>query len=115
MPTPIAIDSPTPGKLSVAGELDDWTFFDRGGNTVTVTLDPGSGTAGGPIAPYLQWAQVQLLDPSGNVLATASSTSAGAILTLTNVALPADGTYTIAVKAAIRPCVQRRQLRRRRV
>jgi len=99
-PTPIAIDSPTPGKLSVAGELNDWTFFDRGGNTVTVTLDPGSGTAGGPIAPHLQWAQVQLLDPSGNVLASTSSTSAGKIVTLTNVALPADGTYTIAVRAA---------------
>ena len=96
----LTIDSPTSHTLSVAGELDDWTFFDRGGNTVTVTLDPGSGAPGGPSTPYLEWAQVQLLDPSGNVLASTTSASAGAIVTLTNVTLPADGTYTIAIKAA---------------
>ena len=96
----LAVDSPTPGHLSTAGELDDWTFFDRGGNNVTVALDPGSGAAGGPISPQLQWAQVQLLDPSGNVLATTSSITAGAILTLNNITLPTDGNYTIAVKAA---------------
>ena len=76
---PLALDSPTPGDLSAAGELDDWTFFDRGGDSLTVALDPGSGAAGGPIAPQLEWAQVQLLDPSGNVLASATSTTAGAI------------------------------------
>ena len=97
---PLTIDTPAPGKLSTAGELDDWTFFDRGGDTVTVTLDPGSGTAGGPVTPDLGWAKVELLDPTGKVLASASSTTAGAILKLTNIALPADGTYTIAVKAA---------------
>jgi YD repeat-containing protein len=97
---PLTIDSPTPGKLSVAGELDNWTFFGRGGDSLTIAVDPGSGVAGGPISPQLQWAQVQLLDPSNNVLATASSTTAGAILTLNNVLIATDGTYTIAVKAA---------------
>ena len=97
---PIPLDSPTPGQLSNAGELDDWTFFDRGGDAVTVTVDPGSGAAGGPVLPHLQWAQVLLLDPSGNVLYSASDTTAGAPLTLDNVALPVDGTYTIAVNAA---------------
>ncbi len=97
---PLTIDSPTPGNLSMAGELDDWTFFERAGNTLTVALDPGSGAAGGPISPTLNWAQVQLLDPSNNVLATASSTTSGSVLTLNNVLLPTDGTYTIAVKAA---------------
>ncbi len=99
MPGRLTINSPTPGDLSVAGELDDWTFFERAGNSLTVALDPGSGAAGGPIAPTLNWAEVQLLDPSGNVLATASSTTAGAVLTLSDVALTADGTYTIAVDA----------------
>ena len=80
--------------------MEDWTFFDRGGNTVTVSLDPGSGTAGGPSTPYLEWAQVQLIDPTGKVLKSITSTVAGAILKLSNVALPADGTYTIAVTAA---------------
>ncbi len=97
---PLTINSPTPGSISVAGELDNWTFFERGGNVLTVALDPGSGATGGPILPRLQWAQAQLLGPSGKVLASASDTTANAILALTNVTLPTDGTYTIAVKAA---------------
>ncbi len=97
---PLTIDTPTPGKITTVGELDDWTFFDRGGDTITVTVDPGSGATGGPVAPHLQWAQVQLLDPSGKVLASAIGTTAGAILKLPGIALPADGTYTVAVQAA---------------
>ena len=38
--------------------------------------------------------------PSGNVLATTNSASAGAIVSLNNIALPADGTYTVDVRAA---------------
>ena len=89
---PLALDSPTPGDLVASGELDHWTFYDSGGDSLTVVLDPGSGAAGGPIAPQLQWAQVQLLDPSGHVLATAASTTAGTPLILSNVTLPADET-----------------------
>jgi RHS repeat-associated protein len=97
---PLAVDSPAPGKISTAGELDDWTFYDTAGDTVAVSVDPGSGLAGGPISPLLGYAQVQLLDPSGAVIATGSSTSAGGIVNLTNVSLTSSGTYTVAVKAA---------------
>src|SRR5262249_10167299 len=40
----IPLDTPTPGVISPAGEVDDWTFFGRAGQTVTVTL--GTGGAG---------------------------------------------------------------------
>jgi YD repeat-containing protein len=96
----LALDSPTPGDLSTAGELDHWTFYDLGGDSLTVVLDPGSGAAGGPISPQLEWAQVQLLNSSGQVLATATDSTAGAVLILSNVTLPASATYTIAVSAA---------------
>ena len=96
----LSLGDPTPGKIAVAGELDDWTFYGRAGMAVTVVVDPGSGVAGGPVAPNLQWVQVQLLDPSGQiVLATTSNTVAGALAKLADVTLPADGTYTIAIKA----------------
>ncbi len=99
---PLTVGSPTPGGIAMAGHLDTWTFFGRRGTSIAVALDPGSGMPGGPIGPTtLQWAQVQLRDPSGQVLAMASSTTAGAVVTLTRVPpLPADGIYTIAVQAA---------------
>ena len=52
---PLVIDSPTPGNFSAGGQLDHWTFFGRGGRQVTLALDTGSGAAGGPISPQLDW------------------------------------------------------------
>ena len=96
----LIVGNPTPGSISIAGELDNWTFFERAGTVMTIAVDPGSGALGGPINPSLQWVQVQLLDPTGKtVLATTSNTVAGAIATLTGVTLPVDGTYTIAINA----------------
>src|SRR6185312_9752935 len=96
----LALDTPTSGAIATGGELDNWTFFGRAGSSITVALDPGSGAGDGPITPYLNWAQVQLLGPGGTVLAAAGDTKPGAVLTLNDVMLPADGTYAIAVKAA---------------
>jgi hypothetical protein len=95
----IKLNTPTPGFVP-ADLVDDWTFFERGGDSLTIALDPGSGKAGGPISPDLQWVQVQLLDPSNHVLATTSSTTPGAILTFNDILLPADGVYTLIVEAA---------------
>ena len=66
---PLALDSPTPGTIGMQGELDPWTFFGRAGTSVTAALDPGSGAAGGPVGSTLQWGQIQILDPSGTVIA----------------------------------------------
>jgi RHS repeat-associated protein len=99
----LALAVPAPADMANAGELDDWTFFGRAGDAITVAVNPGgSAVPGLPLAlsPALNWVQVQLLDPSGKVLATASDASAGAVVELDNIALPADGTYTIAIRAA---------------
>ena len=62
---PLTIDSPTPGNISVAGELDDWTFFGRGGDSRHSHPRPRQRDGRRPDFAQLQWAQVQLLDPSG--------------------------------------------------
>ena len=98
----LALGIPTPGNLSTPGELDAWTFFETGGRTLTVQVNPGSGGAPAPQSPQAQWVTVKLLDPNNNVLAAVSDTTAGGILTLSNISLPpaVSGTYTIQVSAA---------------
>ena len=96
----LTVNSPTPGQISSAGELDEWSFFGKAGQSQTIVLDPGSGTAGGPISPTLKWGEIQLLDPSGNVLATKDDTTSGGIITIDDITLPTDGTYKIRVRAA---------------
>jgi hypothetical protein len=99
---PLALAAPAPANMANAGELDDWTFFGRAGRAITVAVNPGGSAAPGmpsALSPALNWVQVQLLDPSGKVLATASDASAGTLVELGNITLPADGTYTIAVRA----------------
>ena len=98
---PLTLNTPTPAAINLAGELDAWTFFGRAGQTMTILVDPGSGAASGPLSPTLGWAQVQLVDPQGNVLLTADNTAtgSGAVVRLDEVILPTDGIYTIRVQA----------------
>ena len=83
-----------------SGVVDSWTVFARAGSAVSVTVNPGANGLPVPPMPYLQSAKVQLLDPSGNVLATAASATAGAVVTLSGIAAPVDGTYSIRVGSA---------------
>ena len=95
----IALNTPTPGTLTPAGAIDNWTFYGTAGESITVQLNPGSGGTNPALSPLLNWGQVALLDASGNSLATASSASSGAIATISGFSLPASGTYTIQVQA----------------
>lgn len=88
--------SPTPGKIAVAGEVDEWTFFARAGQHISAVVDSGSGAV---LTPKLNWAQIDVLDAEGNTLATRSSTASGQTLSLDDVTIPADGNYRIRVKA----------------
>ncbi|MFO0799724.1 MAG: LamG-like jellyroll fold domain-containing protein [Gemmataceae bacterium] len=97
---PITLNTPTPGRITTPGQLDEWTFYGRAGGAMYVTLDPGSDRAGGPVAPALASARVQLLDAAGTVLATATTGFDGQFLSLNNVRLPADGVYRLRVQAA---------------
>ena len=93
----LTLATPTPGNLSTAGQLDEWTFFDYGGRTVSILANPGTTGSPVPVSPQLQWVNVQLLDSNNDVLASNANTSAGGIVSLSNIVLPADGTYKILV------------------
>ncbi len=96
---PIALNSSTPGILNPAGSVDDYTFYGTAGQSITVSLNPGTGGANPALSPALDWGEVQLLDKNQDVLASATSSSSGAIATISGFSLPADGTYTIQVQA----------------
>lgn len=96
----LSLNSQSPGKIGSVGEFDDWTIFGRAGQTVTITLSTGP-TGTNPVSlPSLNFAQLQLIDPSNHVLGSVASTTSGADLQLTGITLPADGTYHIHVQAA---------------
>ena len=67
---------------------------------VTILGNPGTSGPSAPVSPTLGFAEIRLLDPTSNVLATASSTAAGHIATLLGVTLPTDGLYRVQVRAA---------------
>ena len=96
----IALNTPTPGTLTPAGAIDDWTFYGTAGESITVQLNPGERRfEPGRLAATSTGARSSLLNASGNSLATASSASSGAFATISGFALPASGTYTIQVQA----------------
>jgi YD repeat-containing protein len=96
---PLVFDSTVPGTISPVGEVDDWTFFGRAGQGVSVTLATGSGGSPAPLSPTLNYGQVTILDPSGNVVTSTSNTQTGADADLLGVTLPVDGTYHVHVQA----------------
>ena len=95
---PLPLNSWTSGKIAVVGEVDEWTFFGRRGQAVTVFADPGDVNAPPPANPTLGCVELTLLDPTGNVLASDASTSEGPTVYLLGIELPADGTYRIRLK-----------------
>src|SRR5262249_26056861 len=96
---PLDFAAPTSGTIQATGELDEWTVFGRSGQSVAVVVNTGSGGLPTPIQPPLNWAQVTLVDPSGNPLATASNSQSGADALLIGVPMPVDGVYTVQVQA----------------
>ena len=95
---PIQVGIATAGVVS-AGAVDDWTFFGRSGETVSIAVNPGSGGSPGALSPQLGWASVELLSPDGEVVVSGSNASNGSIVNLSGVTIAADGTYTIQVEA----------------
>jgi RHS repeat-associated protein len=95
----IGFGTASAGTIGQAGEVDEWTFFDRRGQAVTAVVNLGTGPPTPP-APPLQWAEARLLAPDGSVLADVSSAlQAGQVVTFAGVSLPADGTYRLQVRA----------------
>ncbi|HYF34669.1 MAG TPA: hypothetical protein VD994_05210, partial [Prosthecobacter sp.] len=96
---PLVIATPTPGNISAPGELDEWTFFGRAGKLMSILVNPGTTGSSAPVSPQVLWVNVQLLDSADNVISTVSNSTSGALVTLSNVTLPVDGTYRIRINA----------------
>src|SRR5262249_33473981 len=63
----LTMATPTPGSISTAGELDEWTFFARGGSVLTAQVNPGTGGSPAALPPPLQWVRAQLLAANNTV------------------------------------------------
>jgi hypothetical protein len=92
---PLVLNQPASGAISVAGEIDQWTFFGRAGDGVRVRVTPAV------VGSSLAWPRVTLLDPGGAPVATLGATAAGEVLDLVVEALPADGVYTVHVQSTV--------------
>ncbi len=88
-----------PGTISTPGEVDTWTFYGWAGHGAAVVINPGSGTPA-PLAPDLNDATVELIDPTGQILGTVTTATSGESIAISGVTLPSDGTYQIVVQAA---------------
>jgi RHS repeat-associated protein len=96
---PLQLNTPAPGLISQSGQVDTWTFYGNAGQTVAIVVDTGSQGTLNPLQPALNFAQVQVLDPGGTVVASGSNTQGGADVALTGIALASNGTYSIHVQA----------------
>jgi RHS repeat-associated protein len=96
----ITFNLPVVGQIGAVGEVDEWSFLGYAGRTLSVVVNPGASQPDAPLAPRLDWAEVQLLNASNQVLASATSAASGAITQITNFALAATGVYKVRVLAA---------------
>ncbi len=87
------------GNIDTVAETDEWTFFARAGQGVTIFVDTGIGSQPEPLQPRLGYAEVRLFDADDHLLATGSNSIAGEAASLLGVELPADGTYRLEVSA----------------
>ncbi|MGH7971483.1 MAG: hypothetical protein ACREIC_22420, partial [Limisphaerales bacterium] len=84
------------GSISMAGQVDDWTFFGRTGQVVAVVLDPGSTDV---VPPGIGYAEVRVLDPQANLLVVGTNAIVNQLILITNMNLLANGVYHVQVEA----------------
>ncbi len=65
---PIERDTPTSAKLAASGLVDEWTFFGRAGQAVTILADPGGDGMPPPLDPVLGQVHVELVAPDGTTV-----------------------------------------------
>lgn len=83
----LVYDGTAAGLISFAGDVDRFTLNIAGGQTITVAVDPAAG---------LQPA-IEVFDPQGTSLGSASSASPGTDAVLQTVTASTAGTYTVAI------------------
>ncbi len=94
----LQIGTPVASDLTAPGAIDEWTFFGRSAETVTIAVNPGGSGANPALNPQIGTVSVELLDQFGTVLAQ-GSTSNGSIVTLSGITFNTDGIYTLDVSA----------------
>ncbi|HYV35104.1 MAG TPA: nidogen-like domain-containing protein, partial [Gemmataceae bacterium] len=98
--TPLPFNLSVSGAINAASPTNDWSFFARANQAVTINIHTGDqGAQPHPLDPALNFAQVQLLDSNDNVLATNANVLSGADVSILGFTFPADGTYRIRVSA----------------
>ncbi len=96
---PLTLNTTASGSLA-ASTTTTWNFYSQAGQSVTIVADTGSGSSSVvPLPPTLNYAQITLIDPNGNTVATTSNTTSGADAVLSNVALGVSGTYQVKIQA----------------
>ncbi|MHB1558088.1 MAG: RHS repeat-associated core domain-containing protein, partial [Isosphaeraceae bacterium] len=94
----LEVGTPAASDLAAVGAVDNWAFFGRAGETVSIGVNPGGGGANPALYPQLGAVTVELLDQFGTVLAQGSSSN-GSIVTLSGVTFTTDGVYTLRIAA----------------
>ena len=94
---PLPFGTQASGTVKLSGQVDDWTFYARSGQSVSVVVNTGAAGTLQPLSPDLNYAQVQLVDPNGNTIAAQSNTQSGADADIIGAVLTTDGVYHIKV------------------
>ena len=50
----LALNVPTPGTLTPAGAVNNWTFYGSAGESITIQLNPGTGGTNPALSPQLE-------------------------------------------------------------
>jgi len=96
---PIATAVPTPGAMVNPGEVDEWTFSALAGRSVTIVVNPSISGFDSALPPPIGRVQVQVLDPSGAIIASGSSATVNQVITLAGLTTAVTGTYRVRVQA----------------
>jgi RHS repeat-associated protein len=96
---PLSLNESASGRIEVAGEVDEWNFFGRAGQAITVIANPGTDGNPNPLAPTLDFVDVKIVDPNGTVVRSGKSNAAGEIVQLLGVQLSETGMHTIRIAA----------------
>jgi len=89
--TAITLGAATPGSLSAAGEVDEYTFAGTAGKTASVAFTTPTVSAKPDIV-----SRIQLISPSDAVVG--NNPSCGTTNNLSNVALNETGTWKVRIK-----------------
>jgi RHS repeat-associated protein len=99
----IILNTPTPGAITNASQIDDWTFYGLAGQTVAVIVNTGSAGLLNPLQPSLNFARVQVVAPNGQVVSSGTNSASGADVSLTSISIAANGVYHVLVQAPSNP------------